>query len=89
MLMRCRVEDDIRPVCLDHTVYTSRVSYGTDQSDQIKTGILSFQLLLNSICIIFINIKDNQFFRSGTRDLTAQLASDGAASSGYHNDLPF
>ena len=51
--------------------------------------MLSFQLLLNFVGIILINIKNNQLLWLMACNLAAQLTSDGAASPCYQNGFPF
>ena len=87
MLVGRRVEDDVRSVLFDDRVDPLRVPHRADKGHQMEVVIFSPQLLLDLVGIIFVYIEDDQRLRSGRGDLPAQLAPDGAASSGDHDHL--
>ena len=85
--MRRRMVYNIRPVSWKHAVHLTPIAHGTDQHHQIQIGIFPFELLLDVVCIILIDVKYNQLSRAVCRNLTAELASDTAASPGHQHHL--
>jgi len=57
VLVGSRMINNLRFIFFKDLVQSSAVTYRTDQSNQIQFRMLSFQFLLNCICIILINIK--------------------------------
>ena len=49
--------------------------------------MISVKLLLEQICAVFINIKDDNFLRMILRNLTAKLAADRSAAARYKDNL--
>ena len=76
MLVCCRMIDDLRMVLLENTVDTILITYRADLYYQVKLWMLSYQFLLNIICIILINVEDDQLLWSVFCNLSAQLTSD-------------
>ena len=87
MLMGRRMIDDIRPVQLKDLFHPGRITHRADQYLHIQMRIFLFQLLLYLINSVFINIKNDQTFGIVLGDLSAQLASDGAAASCHQHRL--
>ena len=87
MLMRCCMVHNIGMIRFKHIVDPARVAHAADQNHQIQLRILFLQFLLQVVGIVFINIKHDQLRRLVTGNLTAQLASDGAASPGHQDPL--
>ena len=81
MLMRSCMIDNIRSVFCKNTVDFSTVSHRTNQNNQIQIRVFMLQFLLDIVCIIFIDIKNDQSLYSICCNLTAQLTSDASASS--------
>ena len=73
MLMCCRMVNDVRTVPAEDILDAFRITYGSDEHDQIQCRILTDQLLLDRIGIVLIDIDDDQLFRLMTGDLPAQL----------------
>ena len=64
MLVRSRMVNHIRVISLKNAVNPGGIADGTDQSDQIQlVSVFPDQLLLNSVGVVFINVKDNQLLR--------------------------
>ena len=82
MLMGCRMVDDVRTISAEDIFDAFRIAYRSDQHYQIQCRILTDQLLLDRIGVVLIDIDDDQLLRLMTRDLPAQLASDGSATTG-------
>ena len=89
MLMCCRMKDDFRMVCLHHCIDTVCISHGSDQYRKLQFGMFPLQLLLDLICIIFIDIEDHQMSDPVFCQLGTDLAADGSAASGYENGFSF
>ena len=89
MLMRSCMIDNIRMILCHNAVHTVRISNRCNQYDKIKIWILMFQLLLNLICIIFIDIYNDQLLRLVPCNLPAKLTSNRAATTCYENYLIF
>ena len=85
MLVRSRMVNHIRVISLKNAVNPGGIADGTDQRNQIQpVSVFPDQLLLNSVGVVFIDVKYNQLLRVCRCDLTAELGSD---ASGYHNNL--
>lgn len=89
MFMRRRMEDKLWMVSGKYFFQTSSISHRADQCHQIHGRVFSAKLLFNIVGIIFINIKDNELFRSIGRNLPAKFASNRTASSRDKYDLVF
>ena len=79
--------DDIRPVFAENPVDPLHIPDRSDQNHKIQLRVCTLQLLLDVIGAVLIDINDDQLSRAMSRDLTAQLRSDGAASSGDTDHL--
>ena len=88
MFMCRRVKNDLRVIRLENILKPALVSDRTDQYLEIQRGIFPLQLFLNAVCIILIDIKNNQFPNAVSGQLPADLASDRSAASGYQDGLP-
>ena len=58
--MRRCVKDDIRPVTGKHRLQPPFIPYRTDQHRHVKPREFPFQRFLDLVCIVFINIKNDQ-----------------------------
>ena len=87
VLVRRRVEYDLRPVFAQHNIQTRRIAYRTDQNDKVQRRIFPLKLHLDVIRIVFINIKNQKLLRVALRNLPAQLAADRSAAARHHDDL--
>ena len=87
MLMSRSVIYDLRPVLLKDIEDLAAVAHRADQHHKIELRIFLAQLQLNVICVILINIKNDQLCGVMRRDLSAKLTSDRSAAAGYQNPL--
>ena len=87
MLMGRRMVDHIRMILLQYAVYPVGVPDRSDQSHQIQIRILPLQFHLQIVCIVFIDIKDDQLLRASRCNLPAKLRPDGPSASGDHDDF--
>ena len=86
--MRCRVDNNLRAVFIKHTRQCFFVGNGTDldlQVDFVPVG--DFQLLLNIVSAIFVDVQNDNLPGGHLRQLSAQLRADGTAAAGDQNDL--
>ena len=83
MFMRRRVINDIRLVIRENPVHPVGIPHGCDEHHKVQIRMFHFQFLLYIINVIFINIENNKLFRLMLRNLSAELASDGAAAARY------
>ena len=83
MLVRGGVEHDLGTVAV-HQAHESRaVADRADFDGKVKVRTVSeFQLLLNVVGVVLVNIEDDQPLGTVLDDLAAQLAADGAAATG-------
>ncbi len=88
MLVRRRMVDNVRLIHGKNIVNTLRVTHRRNQYLQGEVWIVMNQFLLDTVCIVLININNNQLLRPVRCNLTAQLASDGAAAARDKNHLP-
>ena len=72
---------DFRLVFLEHHIDSSAVSDRSDQNNEVEVFVLTSQFLFDIVCIILIDIKNDQLFRFMTCDLSAKLTSDRTAAS--------
>ena len=85
--MGCRMVYDIRAVFVKNIVDTIGISYGGNEYSQVQLRVFADQLLLNLIGVVLVDIHDNQLLRRVGGNLSAELASDGAAASGHQDHL--
>ena len=85
MLVSRRVVYNFRLICPENLLHAVCVAHRGNQHNQIEFRIIHFQLVLNIICGIFINIHDNQLARLMAGNLTAQFTADGTSPAGDHN----
>ena len=83
MFVSCCMVNNLRTVFFKYAEDSAAVSHGTDQHDQVKVRILLPQFHLDVICVVLINVKNNQLPGIMCRNLPAQFAADGSASTGY------
>ena len=87
--MRGGVKDDIGAIFLEYILHLTLITHATDQNQEVQGSILTKQLLLNLIGVVFIHIKDDQGLWSMLSDLTTKFATNRTATTSYHNDLTF
>ena len=87
MLVGSCVENNMGTIGIHHRIHTGSIAYGTDQNRQIQIRILPLQFQLNIVGIVFIDVKNHQFFRIIFGDLTAKLGANRAATAGNHDTL--
>ena len=87
VLVRRRMANEVRAVLGKHVHHALPVAHGADQHDQIQLRMRALQLHLNIICIVFVNIKNDELLRVLRRSLTAKLAADAAAAARDEHDL--
>ena len=87
MLVGSRMVYNIRAVRLKHRLNPVGIPDRTDEHCQIQIRERPLQLLLQIVGIILIHVEDNQLPGLVACNLAAQLASNGAASSGDKDDL--
>ena len=80
---------DFRLVFLEHHIDSSAVSDRSDQHNEVEVFVLTSQFLFDIVCIILIDIKNDQLFRFMTCDLSAKLTSDRTAASGNKDCFSF
>ena len=80
MLVRRGMIDDLRAVLGEHIHQAAAVPHGTDQNLKMQIRVFFPQLKLDGICVVLIDVKDNETFGIMRRDLTAELGADTAAS---------
>lgn len=87
MLVGSGMVHNLRPVGFEDFEHPAAVADGADEGDQVKLRILLFQLQLDAVGVVFVNIKDDQLLRFMGRDLPAQFGTDGSAAAGDQDGL--
>ena len=88
MLMRRRVEHDLRMIFGKDAVHFRVVAHRRDQGNEIQAvAVLDIQLLLDVVGVILIDIHDDDLFGAVLSDLAHQLGADGTAAARNHTDL--
>ena len=80
---------DFRLVFLEHHIDSSAVSDRSDQNNKVEVFVLTSQFLFDIVCIILIDIKNDQLFRFMTCDLPAKLTSNRATAAGNKDCFSF
>ena len=88
MLMCRGMIYDLRFIGMHNLIDPVAVTHRADQHYQLKLRISPSKLLLDLICVILIDIEDDQLARISLGDLPAKLAPDRASSSGNHDRAP-
>ena len=88
VLMRRRIEYDLRPVLCKDVLHFAAVTNAADEDKQIEARYIAQQFLLNIVCVVLVDIEDDELFGFMGRDLTAELAPDGAASARHQHHTP-
>ena len=84
MLVCRRMKYDIRSIFGKNAVQSCPVTHGSYLNREIKRlSVFADKLLLNIVCVVFIDIEDNQFFRLQLRYLASYLTAYGASASRY------
>ena len=89
MLMRRRVEYDIRLIRAEHVFDFRLIPHAGDKREQIEVGMPPFKFLFYFVCVVLVYIENDQPPRSVRRDLAAQLAAYGSAAARNENGLSF
>ena len=79
--------DDIRTEGLKHLEDLPAVPDRADDGLQLQLRIFLFQLQLNVIGVVFVNIEENQLFRLMCGNLSGQFGADGS-HAGHQHHLP-
>ena len=87
VLMRCSMENDFGLVRGDDGVDATGVSNGADERDEIERGVVPTQLLLDVVGVVLVDIEDDELFGLVSRNLTAELGTDGSATTSDENSL--
>ena len=88
MLVRRRVEDDLRVIQIKDLVEAVLIANRADQrDDRAILAIALAQIVHQLIRAVFVNFKDNQQLRLEPHDLAADFRTDGAAAARHHDDL--
>ena len=87
MLMRRGVVDDLRAVGIKDLEHPPAVPHGPDEHYKVQVRIPLSQLQLDIVGVVLVDVEDDQLPGRMCRDLSAQLAADGAASSGDQDRL--
>ena len=88
MLVRRRVENDLRVIQVKDLVEAMLVANRADQRDnRAILAIALAQIVHQLIRAVFVNLKDNQQLRLEPHDLAADFRTDGAAAARHHDDL--
>lgn len=83
-----RIEHDLRPVLCKDVLHFAAVTNAADEDKQIEARYIAQQFLLNIVCVVLVDIEDDELFGFMGRDLTAELAPDGAASARHQHHTP-
>ena len=76
VLVSCRVVDDLRAVSLEDLENLSGIADRSDDDIELHVRVFLFQLQLNVISVVLIDIEDDQVRRIMCSDLAAELTSD-------------
>ena len=87
--MRRRIEHDLRTEFVKYVADFISIANTCNQRQQLQIRIFAFELLLDFIRVIFVNIKNNQLFGVMRSNLTAKLAADRTAAARYKHRLVF
>ena len=88
MLMCGRMEDHVRLVLLHHAADAVRVPTGADEGHEVQLRVLHDELLLDAVCVVLIDVEDDELLRLVACDLTAELRADRSATAGDEDGLP-
>ena len=83
VFVRRRVEDDLRPVLCKDVLYLAAVAHAADEHQQVEPRHIVQKFLLDVVGVVLVDVEDDELFGSMGRDLTAELAADGAAPARY------
>ena len=81
------MKDKLGMISFKDVIHPPVVPDGSDEHQKVQIRMLFDQLVLNIIGIVFIDIQNDQLFRMMEGQLTADLASDGAAPAGDQDHL--
>ena len=87
VLVGCCVVNHVRAVGGEDLVKTAAVSHGANECDKVEGGVFVFQLQLDVIGVILVDIEDDELLGIVSGNLAADLAADGAAASRDEDDL--
>ena len=82
VLMGRRVIDDLGAILVEHLEDPPAVPHGADEGGQLQSGERGFELELDIIGVVFIDIEDDELLGVMGCDLPAELAADGTAAAG-------
>ena len=71
MLVCCRMVDHLGPAPLKNLFHSYLVANRSNQYQQVQFRVVALQFLLNTVCIVLVNIKNNQLRRVSGGNLAA------------------
>ena len=71
--MGCGVEDQVWLILPHHVLHPVGVAHGTDEHLEIQLRVIAFQLLLNVVGVVFVDVHDDELPGIVLDDLAAQL----------------
>ena len=87
VFMGCGVIDDLRAVFLEDLEHPSAVADRTDEGHQVQLGMRFFQLILDVIGVVLVDIENDELFGVVIGDLPTELRADGTAAARDQDDL--
>ena len=86
MLVRGGMENKFGAVVCEDRFQARSVAHRGNLYGKVKlSAIFAYKLLLNIVCVVFVDIEDNKLFGLAFCYLTAKLAADRAAAARYEN----
>ena len=85
VLMSRRMIDDLGAIGIEHLEDPSTVPNGPDESGQLQTREVGFQLQLDIVGVVLVDIEYDELLGIVGRDLPAELAADGATAARDHD----
>ena len=77
MLVRGSVENNLRMIFGKHIVEPRRIAHRADLHGEVqRVTVQMYQLLLEVVGVVLVNVKDNQLFRVLLCHLAAKLTAD-------------
>ena len=87
VLVRRGMVDDVGAVGFKDIEHAAAVTHGADEGDEVEIRVLLFQLELNGVGVVFVDIEDDEHFRPVGGHLPAELGADGSTAAGDEDAL--
>ena len=87
VLVRRRVENELRAIIGKHLLQAAAVAHGAYERHEVEPRVTLAQLELNVVGVIFVNVEYNKRFGAVRGDLAAQLAAYRAAPAGHEDSF--